>query len=189
MADKRSFPLDGSKGAARVAGFIGGMLIILICGAATLYLLGSCVVFPFRYVGGWELLFILLPMCAFTIWFTGWAALLLQHMFTSAVISESGVTLLRPLRKEKHYAWSDFQQVCICFASSVPKGPSTSVLCFVGHGEKTNLYDRWKTDNPWHYHRLIVADHMADLEEAVRAVCPMAIKDLRGSIAYPDPEK
>ncbi|MBQ2953625.1 MAG: hypothetical protein IJE07_08725 [Clostridia bacterium] len=189
MADKVTFPLDRTKGLARGVVVIGGVLMILICGAASLYLLISCVVFPFRYVAGWELLFILLPACALAIWFTGFGALLLQQMFTTAAVNAEGVTLMRPLRKEKRYSWSDFQQVCICFASSVPRGPSTSVVCFVCHGEKKNLYDRWKTDMPWHYRRLIVADHTAEIEDAVRAVCPMEVQDLRGSIAYPYPDK
>ena len=65
------------------------------------------------------------------------------------------------------------------------KNDGVSVLCFVRHGEKRNLYDRWKADSPWHHRRLIVADYTEAVEEAVRSVCPMVIADLRGTIAYP----
>ena len=189
MADKVTFPLDGTKGAVRVAAIIAGALCMVICGVVAVYSLLSCVAAPFIYDSGWELLLLFLPMSAIAIWFAGFFVLQLVHMHTSAVISADGVTLIRPLRKEKHYAWSDFQQVCICFASSVPRGPSSPVVCFVCHGEKKNIYDRWRTDMPWHYRRLIVADHTAEIEEAVRSVCPMKVVDLRGSIAYPHPEK
>ena len=189
MADMQTFMLDGTKGAARVVTVIGCVLMTLICAAAALYMLVSCVVVPFLYDGGWTLLFFLLPVSIIPIWFAGYMGLLLPRVFTRVTVSAEGVTLLRPLLKYKRYAWSDFQQVCICYASSVPKGPSSPVLCFVCHGEKRNIYDRWKTDNPWHYRRLIVADHTDAIEEAVKAVCPMAVKDLRGSIAYPYPRK
>lgn len=188
MADPRPFLLDGTKGATRIATVIGCVLCMLICGAATLYLLLGCVV-PFFYDGLWPTTLLMLPMVAGALWFTGTFFLTLVRMHTRAAVSEEGVTLMMPLRREKRYAWSDFQQVCICFASSVPRGPSSSVVCFVRHGEKRNLYDRWRTDMPWHYRRIIVADHTAEIEAAVRAVCPMKVDDLRGSIAYPHPEK
>ena len=189
MGDMRPFPLDGTKGAKRVAMIGGCVLCMLICGAAALYSLLSCVAAPFIYDGGWKLLFLFLSMSAGAIWFTGFFALTLVQMYTRVAVSADGVTLMRPLGKPRTYLWSDFQQVCICFASSVPRGPSLPVMCFVRHGEKKNIYDRWRTDMPWHYRRLIVADHTAEIEEAVRALCPMKVDDLRGSIAYPHPEK
>lgn len=188
MVDMQVFPLDRTRGAMRVVEVVSCAVMALFCGAPTLYLLLSSFL-PLVYDDLWAVVLMLLPMAAGACWFTGFFALQLERMFCRVTIDGEGVTLLRPLRKEKHYTWSDFQQVCICFASSVPKGPSTSVLCFVCHGEKKNLYDRWKTDNPWHYRRLIVADYTTEIEEAIRAVCPMEIKDLRGSIAYPDPGK
>ena len=183
MADGHSFPLDGTKGAARIAMAIVGVLMTLFCGAVTLYVLLGCIV-PFVCDGLWPTALLMLLPAAIAVWFTGFAALTLVRMYTRAVVSEEGVTLMRPLGKPRTYLWSDFQQVCICFASSVPRGPSSPVLCFVRHGEKKNIYDRWRTDMPWHYRRLIIADHTEAIEEAVRSVCPMAIADLRGTTAY-----
>ena len=184
MADGQTFPLDSTKGAARIAMAIIGVLMTLFCGAVTLYVLLGCIV-PFVCDGLWPTALLMLLPAAIAVWFTGFAALTLVRMYTRAAVSEEGVTLMLPLRREKRYAWSDFQQVCICFASSVPRGPSSPVVCFVRHGEKKNIYDRWRTDMPWHYRRLIVADHTAEIEAAVRAVCPMKVTDLRGTIAYP----
>lgn len=189
MADKAAFPLDGTKGAVRLAAIAGGALCMLICGAAALYALLSCLTAPFIYEGGWELLFLFLPVSALAIWFAGFFALTLVQMHTRAAVSEEGVMLMRPLQKARLIRWDEFQQVCICFSSSVPRGPSSPVVCFVRHGEKKNVYDRWRTDMPWHYRRLIVADHTEAIEAAVRNVCPMEVKDLRGTIAYPQPEK
>lgn len=180
-----SFPLDGTKGAARIATVTGCVLMTLICGAVTVYLLMGCVT-SFFYEGLWLAVPLLLPMAAGWIWFTGYFALTLQRMYTHIALGKEGVTLQRPMRKEIRYAWSDFQQMCICYSSSVPgKNDGVSVLCFVRHGEKRNLYDRWKADSPWRCRRLIVADYTETIEEAVRSVCPMAIDDLRGTIAYP----
>lgn len=188
MADLHSFPLDRSKGLLRGVVVAGLAFLTLVMGAATLYLLLSCFL-PFFYEDLWLTVLMLLPMAAGALWFTGTFFLILVRMYTCATVSEEGVTLMLPLRREKRYAWRDFQQVCICFSSSVPRGPSSPVMCFVRHGEKRNLYDRWKADKPWHSRRLIVADHTDAMEEAVRAVCPMEVVDLRGSIAYPHPEK
>lgn len=185
MADERCILLDGTKGATRVATIIGCVLMTLICGAVTLYLLLGSVASLF-FDGLWPATMLMLPMSAGWLWFTGFFALTLARMYTRAALSAEGVTLTRPFGKPREYTWSDFQQVCICLASSVPKGSSSPVLCFVCHGEKKNIYDRWKTDNPWHYRRLIVADYTEEIGEAVRSVCPMVITDLRGSIAYPD---
>lgn len=188
MADKAIFPLDRSKGLLRGVVVAGTAFLTLVMGAATLYLLLSCFL-PFLFEDLWMAVLMLLPMAAGAFWFAGTFFLMLVRMYTRAAVSEEGVTLMLPLRREKRYAWSDFQQVCICFASSVPRGPSSPVVCFVRHGEKKNIYDRWRTDMPWHYRRLIVADHTAEIEAVVRAVCPMKVDDLRGSIAYPQPEK
>lgn len=189
MADMHSFPLDGMKGARRGVGVIACVLMTLICGAVALYLLLGCVM-SFFYEGLWLAFPLLLPMAAGWIWFTGTFILTLERMYTRASVSEEGVTLMRPLRRERLILWDEFQQVCICYSSSVPgRNDGVSVLCFVRHGEKRNLYDRWRTDNPWHSRRLIVADHTAEIEQIVRAVCPMEVVDLRGSIAYPHPEK
>lgn len=185
MADLAPFPLEGTKGAKRVATVIGCVLMTLICGGVTLYLLLGCAA-SFFCDGLWPVALLMLPMAAGWFWFTGSFALTLARMYTRVTLSPEGVTLLQPLRREKRCAWSEFQQVCICYSSAVPgKNDGVSVLCFIRHGEKRNLYDRWKADSPWHYRRLIVADHTPELEEAVRASCPMEVTDLRGSIAYP----
>lgn len=185
MADRTTFPLDNSRGFTRAATIFGGVLMTLICGAATLWLaLGSIV--PFLYEGLWPTALLLLPMAAFAGWFTGYAVLLLEHVVSRVEVGAEGVTLIRPWRKAKAYPWSDFWQVCVCYSSGTPgKNDGVPVLCFVRHGEKRNLYDRWKADNPWHYGRLIVADCTEEMQEAVRSVCPMEVADLRGSPAYP----
>ena len=189
MADKAIFPLDRSKGLLRGVVATGMAFLTLVMGAATLYLLLSCFL-PFLFEDLWMAVLMLLPMAAGAFWFTGTFFLTLVRMYTRAAVGKEGVTLMLPLRREKRYAWSDFQQVCICYSSAVPgKNDGVSVLCFIRHGEKRNLYDRWKADNAWHYRRLIVADHTAEIEAAVRAVCPTEVADLRGSIAYPDPRK
>ena len=190
MADMVTFPLDRTKGLARGVVIVGFAFLALVFAAATLYLLLSCLVLPFVLDGLWETPLFLLPISVWTGWMAGNFTLMLGHILTCAEVSTGGVTLLRPLRKAKTYPWSEFQQVCICYSSSVPgKNDGMSVLCFIRHGEKRNIYDRWKTDNAWHYRRITVTDHSAELETAVRAVCPMEVKDLRGSIAYPDPNK
>lgn len=186
MADKMTFPLDRTKGLARGVVIVGLAFLALVFAAATLYLLLSCLVLPFVLDGLWETPLFLLPISVWTGWVAGNFVLMLGHILTCEEVSTGGVTLLRPLCKAKTYPWSEFQQVCICYSSSVPgKNDGMSVLCFIRHGEKRNIYDRWKTDNAWHYRRITVTDHAAELETAVRALCPMEVRDLRGSIAYP----
>ncbi len=139
--------------------------------------------------GDWLLLLMMLLPLGISVWFAGFFFLLMHRMMSSISLSESGVCLHRPLQGSKQLPWDAFQQVCICYGSGTPgRNDGNTVLCFVMHGEKKNLYDRWKVDNPWHDRYLIVADYSEELHTAVSACCPMQVADLRGTIAYPHPK-
>lgn len=115
----------------------------------------------------------------------GW--LEMQQLLGSCRISPDGVTVTRPFSQDQHLAWSDFQQVCICkYVSGRRNGGAYPQLCFVCKGEQRSIYDRWKTHSSFHHRRLIAIDYDEALHEAVRALCPLTIIDLRDTLPYKD---
>ena len=58
------------------------------------------------------------------------------------------------------------------------------MLLFVLPGAKKNLFDRWKTDSAFQHRRLIAIDYDEAVHEAVQALCPMEITDLRDTPPY-----
>lgn len=187
VMEETRFPLNRSKPhVRRLAMFVAatcGLLLLIAC----LMLLA----FTLKAVltdGDWLLLLLMLLPLGFSIWFAGFFFLLLGRMMTSISLTGNGVCLYGPLQRSKWIPWDAFQQVCICYGSGTPgKNDGNTVLCFVQNGEKKNLYDRWKVDNPWR-DRLISADYTEELYTAVCACCPMEVTDLRGTIAYPHPK-
>ena len=114
----------------------------------------------------------------------GW--LEMQQLLGSCRISPDGVTVTRPFAQDQHLTWSDFQQVCICKYACGRGNGAHPQLCFVCKGEQRSLYDRWKTHSPFHHRSLIAIDYDEALHEAVRALCPLTIIDLRDTLPYKD---
>lgn len=113
----------------------------------------------------------------------GWA--LSCRGFARYRFEMDGLLVKYPLQKAVLIPWSSFQQVCVCDGSSVPKGMKTAaVLCCVRHGEKKNLYDRWKTDSIFRYRSVICMDYTPELHRGLQERCPLPVADLRDTAAY-----
>lgn len=127
-----------------------------------------------------------LPFTLFCTIFALAAFLELQRLLGKVCITAEGLSVIHPFSPPRHLNWEDFQQVCIClYVSGRGALDSThSQLCFVCKGEQRSMYDRWKTYNPFHHHKLIAIDYDEDIFEAVRNLCPLDIVDLRNTPPY-----
>ena len=88
-----------------------------------------------------------------------------------------------PLRKPVMLPWTSFQQICICPGYVFKKDIPSVGLCFVRHGEKKNVYDRWKV-LPTHYRTVIYIEYTPELHEGLKERCPTEIIDLRNRGGY-----
>lgn len=97
-----------------------------------------------------------------------------------------GIRIKYPLRRSCVIPWREFQQVCICYAAYTTFGPrkANTVICAVKHGEKPNMYGRWKTDNPFRYRTVIRIEYCEDRHMQLREYCPLPIIDLRNAPEY-----
>lgn len=91
-----------------------------------------------------------------------------------------GLWVKWPLRKAQFLQWSSFQQVCICPGYEFRKDTTSIGLCFVMHGEKKNLFDRWKTMGT-HYRTVSYIEYTPELHAGLKERCPMEIVDLRST--------
>lgn len=98
--------------------------------------------------------------------------------------SDAGVTVKYPLQKIKTIEWNAFQQVCICYGYHVRDNGSATVICCIKKGEKKDIFDRWKTDSPFHYRSVIGMFYTQELLDEIERACPMKIVDLRETPAY-----
>lgn len=114
------------------------------------------------------------------------AFLELQQLLGKVCVTAEGVTVISPFSPPRRLTWDRFQQVCICLYVS-GRGMLDHrypQLCFVCKGEQRSIHDRWKTHSPFHHHKLIAIDYDEELFEAVRAICPLEIVDLRNTPPY-----
>ena len=97
-----------------------------------------------------------------------------------------GLAVQYPFRRERLIPWDAFQQVCVCYGLAVYKGEKHPpvVICCVKHGEKKNIYDRWKTDSPLRYGRVLCIDYTQALHLGICERCPYPVADLRKTPAY-----
>lgn len=114
----------------------------------------------------------------------GWVFLssgMARYRFTS-----SGLHAKYPFRRYKFIPWSDFQQICICYAAFTTRGEkkANTVICCVRKGEKKNIYGRWKTDNPFHYQSVICIDYSPELHAGLMEKCQSEVADLRNTHGY-----
>lgn len=98
----------------------------------------------------------------------------------------NGLWVKYPFRSEIVIPWDEFQQVCVIHAEFTTRGKprANSVICCVKKGEQTNLYGRWKTDNPFHYRSVICIAYTAELYAGIREKCPFDVPDLRETRPY-----
>lgn len=98
----------------------------------------------------------------------------------------AGIRIKYPLRHSYIIPWSEFQQVCICYAAYTTFGPrkANTVICAVKHGERPNMYGRWKTDNPFRFRTVIRIEYCEDRYMQLQECCPLPIVDLRNTPAY-----
>lgn len=129
-----------------------------------------------------------LPLYIISVWGSISGFLELQQLLAEARITAESVTVMRPFSPPETLQWADFQQVCICLYNRVALGEiggqGHPQLVFVRPGAKKNLMDRWKTHSPFQHRKLIAIDYDAELDAAVRALCPMEIIDLRDTPPY-----
>lgn len=122
-------------------------------------------------------------VAVFLLWL-GWTFIckgLAQYRF-----AEEGLYAKYPLRQESLVCWSEFQQVCICYAAYTTRGTprANTVICCVKKNERPNGRGRWKTDNPFHYKTVICIDYRPSLVEGLKDVFPGDVLDLRDDPAY-----
>ena len=129
-----------------------------------------------------------LPLYILCAWGSLSCFLELQQLLGEARITAEGVTIIRPCSPPETLRWAGFQQVCICLYNRVALGEiggqGHPQLVFVRPGAKKNLADRWKTHDPFQHRLLIAIDYDEEILEAVRALCPMEIIDLRDTPPY-----
>ncbi len=162
-------------------------LCCVVCTAVCLFVGVLCVLMMIKSCleGAFGSLLFELPLSAAPFLGAGYFLFTMDGLLSHLTILPEGVRVKYPLRKAELHPWEAFQQVCICYPTSKPgiRG-EVPIICFVMHGEKRNLYDRWKTDIAWHVHSLITVGGADELREAVQARCPMEIVDLRNTIPY-----
>lgn len=129
-----------------------------------------------------------LPLYIICAWGSISGFLELQQLLGEVRITAESLTVMLPFSPPETLQWADFQQVCICLYNRVALGEiggqGHPQLVFVRPGAKKNLMDRWKTYDPFQHHNLIAIDYDEDILEAVRALCPMEIIDLRDTPPY-----
>lgn len=185
MADMagRTFPLIQSSKNARIAGAVCCAVMALACLCLGLWSLLDAISMAWWGLQRW-LLLPFLTVGAF--WLAGFFFLLMDRRLTRIEVTEEGICVLRPLRRDQWLPWSAFQQVCIEQVTSRWTGKAKPpMLCFIRHGEKQNRYGAWRVDEPWHYRRILAADCAEELHAAVSACCPDPIADLRGCTDAP----
>lgn len=129
-------------------------------------------------------LFVIVAAVGFTLIHIGWkfiTAGLAKYRF-----APNGIYAKYPLKPEVFYPWSVFQQVCVCYSAYTTRGPqkANTIICCIKHGEKKNLYGRWKTENPFRYRTVICVNFSLDLLYGVKEMCPFEVIDLRNTPAY-----
>ena len=183
MSGKR-YPLDSNRPGVRALLMALGALATLICLAAAA--LAVWLIVQDLQSGDWLSALFPLLCLAGAAWMTGSFLLWGERMLTEIAITQEGLHIKRPLQRLRWIPWAALQTVCICFVAHKPGlQEKARVMCFVMKGEKKNLFDRWQTENPWHFRRLIVADYREDLHAGVKDCCPLPVEDLRGTPAYP----
>ena len=100
--------------------------------------------------------------------------------------SKEGLYAKYPLKPEQLIPWRAFQQVCVCYCAYTTRGPrrACTIICCVKHGEKRNLYGRWKADNLFRYRTVIAIKYSPELHAGVKEMCPYEVVDLRETRAY-----
>lgn len=184
MADMpgKRYPLDGNRPGMRALLMALGALATLVCLAAAA--LAVWLIAGDLQSGDWLSALFPLLCLAGAAWMTGCFLLWGERMLTEIEVTQEGLHVKRPLQSPGWIPWDALQTACICFLAHKPGlQEKATVLCFVMKGEKKNLFDRWKTENPWHYRRLIVADYSEELQGEVSNYRP--VEDLRGTPAYP----
>lgn len=97
---------------------------------------------------------------------------------------KNGLIVKFPFKQEKLIPWNEFQQVCLCYSSYSSVGNANTVICCVKKGEKLNIFGRWKTDNPFHCHSVLVIEYKREYYNGIKERCPYDISDLRDTPAY-----
>ncbi len=93
-----------------------------------------------------------------------------------------GLCVKYPLHSWHMIPWDCFQQVCVLY-SYTGSNPHPEICC-VMKGEKTNMFGRWKTTNPFRYRTVICISYTPELHEGIKEKCPYEVIDLRGTPNY-----
>ena len=122
-----------------------------------------------------------LLVAAFFVLKFGW--LVLTDACAGYTVSAAGVRVKYPLEKERFYSWDDFQEVCIC-SVTYRRMKRVPAICFVIRGEKKNLFDQWKTENPFKFRKVMAFDFSEERLAQLRAYCPYPVPDYRGKESH-----
>lgn len=119
----------------------------------------------------------------FLLWY-GWV--LIEGGLAKYRFEANGLQVKYPLLPERIISWDEFQQICVVRAAFTTRGErrANTVICCVKKGEKKNIYDRWKTDNPFRYRSVICIAYTPELHEGIKIRCPYEVFDLRDTPAY-----
>lgn len=80
-------------------------------------------------------------------------------------------------------SWDMFQQICVCYAD-ISHTRRNTIICCVRHGERKNWNNRWKTDNIFHYRKVIRIAFSEERLAEFAETCPFPVVDLRGIGGY-----
>ena len=99
---------------------------------------------------------------------------------------DEGLSIKFPFHSWYTVSWDDFQQVCIIHGSSAQRGEHRPcpAICCVMKGEKTNLFGRWKSENPFKYRKVFTIVYTPELHEGIKEKCPYEVVDLRDTPNY-----
>lgn len=118
------------------------------------------------------------------LWFLVYDYFLISKVFAKYEFKKEGILARYPFSLPQLISWDKFQQICICYTSYSKLRDAYVVIACVKHGEKKNLYGRWKTDNTFRHRKVITIDYIEEIYKELQSKCPYEIVDLRMNRSY-----
>lgn len=161
---------------------VGGMAFLVICG-----ILG-CIAYGlithksiFWFIQSTILLFIIL------VWLIIVILIFYDRGKAKYKVTEEGLWTSYPFQSLRLIPWSEFQEVCVCYAIIERKYGSDRyvIVCFVKHGMTKDYKGRWNTESIFTpYRNLISVDYTYELHDELKEKCPLGVLDLRDTPEY-----
>lgn len=105
-------------------------------------------------------------------------------------VTPEGLLVNYPWGKEVCVEWNQFKQICICYRGMNQYQRYETVykydpiICFVKHGVKKNIFDRWDVDSINRYKKIIWIDYTEEALQEVKEHCGQKVLDLRRTRQY-----